>query len=140
MKKFMKHALTLCLALCGVIALFGLTACTPEPQPETKDFTVCVQYEDGKGVQGVWASWCVMGDDSGVCIDPNDGADANGIVTLKESAIMSGNFADKNFHVKLTNLPDGYTYQQDADGYYNGEGYIISANNRAVTIVLTKAN
>ena len=109
MKKFLKHTLALCLALCGVIALFGLTACTPA----SKDFTVSIQYEDGKGVEGVYASWCVMNDNSGVCINCDTPSNADGVITLPEEKIMGGDFADKSFHISLTGLPDGYFYRRN---------------------------
>lgn len=142
MKKIFKNVFALCFALCGIIAIFGLTACnptTPDPNPNTGDFVIYVQYEDGTGVAGVWASWCVMNDNSGVCISANNATDANGKTSIQESVIVNDSLKTKSFHVKLEMLPEGYTYTQDSDGYYNGDGYIITTENRTVTIVLKKA-
>lgn len=138
MKKFMKPILALCIAVCGLIGLFSFTACESTPKDNTGDFVVYVLDENGKGVSGIWASWCVMDDPNGVCISAAEATDANGKAVLKEDLIVK-KYPDKNFHVKLDGVPDGYTYQKGDDGYYNGDDYVISTENRTVTIKLMTA-
>jgi len=139
MKKLLKKTLLLCMMLCGILAAFSFTACTQENKDDKGDFVVYVQYEDGKGVAGVWASWCIMNDDSGVCISAEQATDANGKASIAESTVTKS-YASKSFHIKLDEVPEGYTYQKDADGYYNGDDYVVTTSNRTVTITLTKAN
>lgn len=97
----------------------------------TRDaYTLKVLYPDGTPVVGIYVQWCVSGD-SGACYGPYP-TDKNGEAVADTSVVVPG-----NYHVKITSVIDGYTYDVDDDGYYTEEA---TADHRAITITLSEVS
>lgn len=79
-------------------------------EEKTIEYTVTVLYPDGKGVENVRLELCVTGN-SGMCIPFPDPTNAEGKTSCK--------IPENKYHAKiLAGLPDGFTYEQDGNGYY----------------------
>lgn len=124
-------------AVLAMTAMIGITSCGPttsEPttnpsvdpsisNPSTPDdpvnytFNVNVKFEDGTPFEGARVQCCTT--DGSICLMP---------VTTDATGSCSFSIELNEYEVHVLNVPEGY--------YYDDDGYILSATNASVSIVL----
>ncbi|MDE7158139.1 MAG: Ig-like domain-containing protein [Clostridiales bacterium] len=91
-----------------------------------REYRVTVLYPDGTPVTGINVQFCV----GNLCLTPID-------VNTQGQASMTRK--PDNYHVKINNLPAGYTYPQNGDGYYTEEEFSATKLSMTITLVSTAA-
>lgn len=86
-----------------------------------REYRVTVLYPDGNPVTGINVQFCI----GTLCLTPID-VNAQGQASMTRTP--------DNYHIKINKVPAGYTYPQDADGYYTGGE--LSADKQTMTITL----
>lgn len=72
--------------------------------------------------EGVQVGICTL---AGNCLAPVDlGKDGSVAISAEKT----------DYHVKIFDLPDGYTYEQDDDNYYTGDVFSATENEMTITI------
>ena len=136
MKKIAKKLATV-LSLALVVLCFGMfaAACGDDDKTTADAYTVKLVYSDGTAVDGTKVDTTVQlchvnaAGEEGTCFLPKKvGADGTcNFTTVDTVALKSG----EKFHVKLNKLPDGYSYDANAETlYFTAYG--------SITITITK--
>ncbi len=105
-------------------------------------YTVKVLDPDGKPVKGVSVELCVLADEGGSCqpfpavTNAKGEAYSIGVIDEEFKIYLRGMDAGE-YEAKIFGYPNGYTYEQDADGYYTGG--TATAANPTLTIQLKAA-